>query len=318
MAQTGGNAKSSRHFVAGLGSGVSSAVILQPLDLLKTRMQQSGHRSLSSYLKEVAASPSKVRTLWRGTVPSALRTGFGSALYFTTLNAIRTRVARSPLFEKTSAVAGSKSSSSLPTLSNSANLVAGATARTFAGLILMPLTVIKVRYESSYYNYTSIAGASRDIYATGGLRGFFAGFGATAARDAPYAGMYVLFYEMLKKRLGAAVGAPAGTAFTTSQATAVNFTSGCLAAALCSAISNPFDAVKTRIQLQPDKYRNMFQACRLMLAQDGVRSLFDGLGLRMSRKALSAALAWTVYEELMRRAERTFTTGVKVDDSLRS
>lgn len=256
-----------------------------------------------------------MRTLWRGTVPSALRTGFGSALYFTTLNAIRTRVARSPVFEKVAAV--KTSSSSLPTLSNTANLVAGATARTFAGLVLMPLTVIKVRYESSLYAYSSIAGASRDIYATGGLRGFFAGFGATAARDAPYAGMYVLFYEMLKKRLAPFVvgpGAPAGAAFTTSQATAVNFTSGCLAAAICSAISNPFDAVKTRIQLQPDRYRNMFQACRKMLAEDGVRSLFDGLGLRMSRKALSAALAWTVYEELMRRAERTWTPpGVQVD-----
>lgn len=292
--------------MAGLGSGVASAVILQPLDLLKTRVQQSGHRSLTSYLREVAASPSKVRTLWRGTVPSALRTGFGSALYFTTLNAIRTRVARSNISKSTQLT-----SSSLPTLSNSANLLAGAAARTFAGLVLMPLTVIKVRYESNLYAYRSIAGASRDIFATGGLRGFFAGFGATAVRDAPYAGMYVLFYEMLKRRLSAAVtaGAPPGstaTALTTSQATTVNFSSGCLSAALCSAISNPFDAVKTRIQLQPDKYRNMYQACRKMLAEDGMRSLFDGLGLRMSRKALSSALAWTVYEELMRRAERTF------------
>ena len=83
-------------------------------------------------------------------------------------------------------------------------------------------------------------------------------------------------------------------------------------AALCSAISNPFDAVKTRIQLQPDKYRNMYQACRKMLAEDGARSLFDGLGLRMSRKALSSALAWTVYEELMRRAERTFSNNANV------
>jgi len=36
---------------------------------------------------------------------------------------------------------------------------------------------------------------------------------------------------------------------------------------------------------------------------EGVRSLFDGLGLRMGRKAISSALAWTVYEELIRRAE---------------
>jgi solute carrier family 25, member 38 len=34
--------------------------------------------------------------------------------------------------------------------------------------------------------------------------------------------------------------------------------------------------------------------------------LFDGLALRMGRKALSSALAWTVYEELIGRAERRF------------
>jgi solute carrier family 25 protein 38 len=47
----------------------------------------------------------------------------------------------------------------------------------------------------------------------------------------------------------------------------------------------------------------MVTAARKMLAEEGVRSMWDGLGLRMSRKALSSALAWTVYEELIRRAE---------------
>jgi solute carrier family 25 protein 38 len=74
---------------------------------------------------------------------------------------------------------------------------------------------------------------------------------------------------------------------------------------LCSVVTNPFDAVKTRIQLQPEVYKNMFSAARKMLVEEGVRSMWDGLALRMSRKALSSALAWTVYEELIRRAEGT-------------
>ena len=41
-----------------------------------------------------------------------------------------------------------------------------------------------------------------------------------------------------------------------------------------------------------------------MLQEDGLKSFFDGLGLRMARKAISSALAWTVYEDLMGRAER--------------
>lgn len=90
---------------------------------------------------------------------------------------------------------------------------------------------------------------------------------------------------------------------TSSTSLSINFLSGVLAAGFATAITNPFDAVKTRLQLMPGKYGNMIIAARRMIKEDGVRSLFDGLGLRMGRKALSSALAWTLYEELIRRAE---------------
>ncbi|KAK7398318.1 hypothetical protein QQX98_012303 [Neonectria punicea] len=299
-------ANSAHHFVSGLGSGVASAVILQPLDLLKTRVQQSGHSSLSASLGELRQSPSLIQALWRGTVPSALRTGFGSALYFTSLNAIRQHALRTGILGRR--LQTQNGSSVLPSLSNSANLISGAVARTFAGFVLMPLTVIKVRFESSLYAYPSLVAAATDIRRGNGWRGFFSGFGATALRDAPYAGMYVLFYEMLKTRLGSlarpvtsSTGASPGKMQVTL-ASSVNFTSAMLAGGACSVISNPFDAVKTRIQLQPQLYRNIWHAWYKMVTHEGVRSLWDGLVLRMSRKALSSALAWTVYEELIRRA----------------
>jgi len=170
------------------------------------------------------------------------------------------------------------------------------------------MTVIKVRYESNLYAYKSIAGAGKDILKTEGLRGFFSGVGATAIRDAPYAGLYVLFYEQLKKRLSllaqkvpVAGEVPGGMKGSTSAS--INFGSGILAAGLATAITNPFDAIKTRIQLQPKQYLNMVHAGRKMIRDDGLKSLFDGLGLRMGRKAISSALAWTLYEELIRRAE---------------
>jgi len=155
------------------------------------------------------------------------------------------------------------------------------------------------------YSYRTIRGAAQDIYRAGGIRGFFSGFGPTAIRDGPYAGMYVLLYEGLKKRLSqastaqqAALGSKALDPGKSS--TAINFTSAIVAGGTCSLISNPFDAIKTRIQLEPDRYTNMMQACRKMVAAEGLRSLFDGLALRMARKAMSSALAWTVYEELIR------------------
>ncbi|ERF70672.1 Solute carrier family 25 member 38 [Endocarpon pusillum Z07020] len=296
------------HFLAGLLSGLSTSVLLQPADLLKTRVQQSRNSTLLPVLRSLLASPHPIASLWRGTLPSALRTGFGSALYFSSLHTLRQRIAQRQQRVSTEGVSlslgdgitpSTRPSSVLPRLSNSENLLTGAVARVFAGFLMMPVTVIKVRYESDFYAYRSILGASRDILSREGLRGFFAGLGATAVRDAPYAGLYVVFYEGSKKKLNGVVGKDGGVI-----AASVNFASGVFAAGLATSITNPFDAVKTRLQLFPVKYGNMVRATKLMLKEDGVRSLFDGLALRMGRKALSSALAWTVYEELIGRAER--------------
>ena len=51
----------------------------------------------------------------------------------------------------------------------------------------------------------------------------------------------------------------------------------------------------------------MMHAGMKMVREDGFKSFFDGLGLRMVRKAISSALAWTLYEELIRRADLAWT-----------
>ncbi|KAL8802420.1 MAG: hypothetical protein Q9182_003843 [Xanthomendoza sp. 2 TL-2023] len=318
---------------SGLSTGIISASLLQPVDLLKTRVQQSHSTSLLHTFRHITSGPNSLRHLWRGTLPSVIRTGFGSALYFSTLHALRQHVSRSNLLASAGVISppsSSSSSSSLPQLSNLANLTTGAIARASAGFIMMPITVLKVRYESSLYTYPSLLAATSSILKQEGLKGFFAGFGATAIRDAPYAGLYVVFYEQSKRYLNSlktAAVAPLRSSSTTantttpiladpepmkyhsssssspSSAISINFLSGVLAAGLATAITNPFDAVKTRLQLMPGRYANMVHASRQMVREEGFRSLLDGLGLRVGRKAISSALAWTVYEELVRRAE---------------
>ncbi|EME49113.1 hypothetical protein DOTSEDRAFT_119089 [Dothistroma septosporum NZE10] len=311
MSDGGQKSTTSFHFAAGLGSGVASAVLLQPADLLKTRLQQTNAPSLRHALRHVLDGPHPVRQLWRGTTPSVIRTGLGSALYFGMLNHMRQYASRVPpgtaLPAPTSST--SKSSSALPKLGNIANLTTGALARVAAGFLMNPVTVLKVRYESTHYSYTSLAGAARDVVATEGVRGFFAGFGATAVRDAPYAGLYVVIYEEAKSRLGSlssVVAAPDGglAPRSMSSSATINFVSGVVAAVTATAMTNPFDAIKTRLQIAPGRYRNMLQAAKTMLQEEGVRSMFSGLSLRIGRKALSSALTWTVYEEIIRRAEQ--------------
>lgn len=281
---------------------------MQPADLLKTRVQQSRSNTLYATIQSIANGPNPIRQFWRGTLPSTLRTGCGSAIYFSSLNALRRRASLLAA-GRSDAVFNGDHSSSLPKLSNTANMATGAVARTWAGFVMMPITVLKVRYESNLYAYNSLFTASRDIFRTEGFKGFFAGFGATAVRDAPYAGLYVLFYEQSKRRLSALAtrieeSTGASTKLSSSTSAGINFASGVAAAVLGTTATNPFDAIKTRLQLMPDQYVNMVQAAKKMLAEEGMRSLFDGLGIRIARKAVSSALAWTVYEDLIRRAER--------------
>lgn len=297
-------------------SGIFSAVLLQPADLLKTRVQQNHQNTLLATIKSIASGPNPIQQFWRGTLPSTLRTGCGSAIYFSGLNALRRRISEASILAGDRAKTDGHSST-LPKLSNTANLATGAVARTWAGFLMMPITILKVRYESNLYAYSSLFSASKDIFRTEGFRGFFAGFGATAVRDAPYAGLYVLFYEQSKKRLSRLATTIEETTSTStaslsiSRSAGINFLSGVMAAGLGTTFTNPFDAIKTRIQLMPNRYKNTIQAGRKMLREDGISSFFDGLGIRIARKAISSALAWTVYEELIRRAEGRWREGLE-------
>ncbi len=59
------------------------------------------------------------------------------------------------------------------TLSDSAHLITGGCARTLVGTLFMPITVMKVRLESSQYQYKSIFDACSSIHREDGFKGQF-------------------------------------------------------------------------------------------------------------------------------------------------
>lgn len=70
-------------------------------------------------------------------------------MYFTVLNEARTLLARRKINNTGSERAdiSNASGSALPKLSNTENLIAGGASRAAIGFVMMPATVIKVRYE---------------------------------------------------------------------------------------------------------------------------------------------------------------------------
>lgn len=285
--------KTTRHLVAGFTGGLTSAVCLQPLDLLKTRVQQSKDNSITTVLKNITS----LKQLWRGTLPSALRTSVGSALYLSTLHLGRINVSRlkdiqTPLYN---------ASSKLPKLSAHENIVIGMVSRAVVGFITMPITVVKVRFESNFYHYKSMKEAFVEILKHDGVGGFFRGFGATCLRDAPYAGLYISSYEQLKSVLPVVMRlkTECDRELNHFSSGLVNSTSAILASTFATCVTAPFDTIKTRMQLTPEKYKTFSQTTARLYNENWFQ-FFNGLSLRLIRKAGSAAIAWCIYEELVK------------------
>ncbi|RKP01647.1 hypothetical protein CXG81DRAFT_29705 [Caulochytrium protostelioides] len=375
-------AVASQFILSGAFAGLVSCVALQPLDLIKTRLQQQQQQQQQPSVTMVASSPSAsrpwhriplvhtaasvvqadgVRGLWRGTTPSVLRNGPGIALYFVVLEDLRARLntlaarpaVRAYLAAASAAPAAAAAGATDGLLTRALrggdtliNGVSGVTARGLVSMIMMPVSVVKVRYESSWYRYPSMAHAASDIMATNGVRGFFAGAGATVLRDAPYSGLYLMLYEQLRRGITAASGSgtrPATTAVaspppspaSTSRAPTprvpdptlvVNLVSAGLSSVLATAVTQPFDLLRCRQQLQ-NRGRPVAQhaagtaaaagslgarlrhtlpwAMVALIRQDGVRVMFAGILPRLLRKGLSSAITWALYEESLKWLERT-------------
>ena len=160
-----------KSFLSGASSGVITCILFQPMDLVKTRLQMTSsfivngsilnanaaaggilqRNCIASIISNVVRSDSFLG-LWSGLRPSLYRTVPGVGMYFCTLN-----------FMKTSFGDGN------PTLLQ--NMAFGFTARSIVGTVMLPIAVIKTRYESGRFQYQTVHEALRDIWRGEGARG---------------------------------------------------------------------------------------------------------------------------------------------------
>lgn len=315
-------------FFSGATSGCISTLILQPLDVIKTRMQMSEAYNRSIRLKSALTLQSNasvfqtfrgiirqdsVSGLWRGVTASVLRNTMGVGVYFMSLNTITARL-----------------SDEDGSLSHFATLASGATARSLAVILLCPLSVIKTRMETVEYSkqYNGILHAFRTIIAKEGPSAVYKGLFPAILRDAPFSAMYMLIYLRTKETLGNAVGlknnrstimknvtSQSQSSQTNSESQspylsqrgmtrAVNFASGACGGGLATLLTQPQDVVKTRLQLSqsnvegcPNRYGGTWEATRRLFNEEGLYAFFRGSSPRFFKRILGSAITWMVFEE---------------------
>jgi len=223
--------------------------------------------------------------LWKGSVPTLLRLGFGGGLYFLFLNHLIPT-------SKANQSAASKDEYSKAKLG-----IAAAGARATASLIVFPLFVIKTRFEASRsaIEYRGVFHALSSIYRAEGSRGLYAGFVPSIIRDAPFSGIYVVIYTHLKGLLGSLVGLSA-----VGSSSGVHLASGLIAGCIASVITQPADVVRTHMQLRRDGKRLGVTASIVALyKKDGLWSFFRGSFPRIMKRSVANAVTWTLYEKVV-------------------
>jgi solute carrier family 25 protein 38 len=288
-------------FTAGGLSATCSTLMFQPLDLVKTRMQM---RALAAPLclatatvQGGAASVGMVGTfvhvvqrenitgLWRGTSPSLQRSIPGIGLYFASLTFLKSRIGKSD-----------KDLRPIEALSM------GVTARSFTAACCTPMTVVKTRFESGRFQYRSVVDALTNIATTEGPKGLFRGLSATLARDAPFSGLYLLFYTQAKQLAMRATNSD-------TLAPSLLFSCGVAAGLAASIITQPADVVKTSVQtktLPSAAGTGLLPAISSIYQTRGLRAMFAGIAPRVTRRTLMAAFTWAFYEQIVLLVDNRF------------
>lgn len=255
----------------GTVASFASALGLQPLDRLKTLSQQETIRRHSAFQSaKIIVQKHGVLDLWRGSVPTLLRVVPGVSLYFAFLEFGQRIVPKDGNRHVT-------------------NFVLGFISRSLAAMTLMPATVIKTRFESNIYRDKTVVDAAKEIFRRNGLRGLYKGLVPTVMRDAPFSGIYLMFYKQNTKLWNNHIGD------ITSPG---RFTCGVVSGILACAATQPFDITKTQMQLYPTRFSSSIQVARTIYQSGGLSSFFNGFVLRASRRTAMSALSWTIFEGL--------------------
>ncbi|KAI6174746.1 hypothetical protein M3Y99_01999700 [Aphelenchoides fujianensis] len=260
--------------VSAMSTGLS-ATLLQPLDRLKTLRQQLNHRSQSSWhLMLSVIRANGALDLWKGLTPTLMRVVPGATIYLSGVNLLRAAL-------------------KVDDQNGTGLFLTGFGTRTLAATLMHPTTVLKTRLESSIFNHSSVADAFRNVVRETGVRGLWRGLVPTILRDSPFSGLYLVFY----RRQIAFVEKQAGDCNPL-----VRFGAGLTSGFLACLFTQPFDVLKTVVQLYPKEFSSSTLRSSFDLYKTGsFRIFFVGYWLRATKRTLTAALNWTIFDELFKR-----------------
>ena len=145
------------------------------------------------------------------------------------------------------------------------------------------------------------------IWATAGLRGLYAGFSTTIAREIPFSALQLALYETGKQVFAQRYSSrEADGPAVPSWAIGIL---GAVSGGIAAAVTTPLDVAKTRLMTQPLggsraeaalPYRGVWATLVRVQHEEGTRALFAGVQPRVAWISLGGALFFGAYETAKR------------------
>lgn len=289
-----------RHLVAGISGGVTSALVLHPLDLIKIRFQVSesvGSAGRPQYSGVINAVSSIVRKqgfqgLYQGVTSNALGTGISWGVYFLSYNVLKSRCQM-----------GDQESS----LSASTHMLVAAEAGIVTLFVTNPFMVAKTRLCLQYDNMVSNDGVSsrnskfyngtvdclRKTFTREGFRGLYKGF-VPSLFGITHGSIQFMIYEELKKRYSAKRHATPNSKLKTEEYILFAATSKIIA----SALTYPYQVVRARLQDQHRSYTGLRDVVTQTFRHEGIRGFFKGLTPYLYHVTPNICIVFLIYETI--------------------
>ncbi|XP_065200283.1 mitochondrial thiamine pyrophosphate carrier-like isoform X2 [Planococcus citri] len=291
--------------LAGGLSGALTRLLLQPLDVIKTRFQlqvepisrkheTSKYRSMSQAVK-VICQEETVFALWKGHVSAQILSVMFGVAQFT-------------VYEELTKVTTHLNTDSFH--GTALNFCSGGIASGFATIISFPFDLVRTRFiaQGQTKAYTSVYDAVAKIIRVEGFKGLYKGLTPTLIQSAPYGACQFGYFTIFSK-IDANFHVFSQTS-DGSKSTSSSLTAGFLAGMCAKATTYPLDLSRKRLQIQGFHEArkgfgkaficNGFIDCLVKIyAEESFKGFFKGLQPSLLKSAVTTSLYFAFYEQIL-------------------
>ncbi|XP_044259641.1 mitochondrial folate transporter/carrier-like [Tribolium madens] len=277
------------HFVAGISGGVTSTLILHPLDVIKIRfavydgrIQTTPRYSGIWNAFTTIFRQEGLHGLYRGVVPNVWGAGSSWGLYFLFYTTIKTKIQK-----------GNANTA----LSPAQHLLAASEAGVMTLLLTNPLWVVKTRlclqYGNSSQQYKGMIDALVKIYRADGIRGYYKGL-VPGIFGVSHGAVQFMVYEQLKNEYTKYYNLPISTKLNTVQYLSFAAFSKFIAAG----VTYPYQVIRARLQNQHYSYKGSLDCITQTWKYEGWRGFYKGLGTNLLRVTPATMITFVTYENV--------------------